>query len=134
MSQSAEMIEKLDQETRGRLASAQLILSPAAILKELLENSLDASANNIKISISQSEITVIDNGSGIAKCDIALAFAQYSTSKISQFDDLQNVDTFGFRGEALHSIANLADLLVSTRTEGEVMGRIYSITNGYIGR
>ena len=100
-------IQVLDDHTINQIAAGEVIERPASVVKELVENSLDAGAKNIKIRVEEggtSLIIVQDDGSGMDRDDATLAFKKHSTSKIRSFDDLNSVSTSGFRGEALPSI------------------------------
>ena len=102
-------IQLLDDHTINQIAAGEVIERPASVVKELVENSLDANAKNIWIRVEEggtSLIVIRDDGHGMDKEDAVLAFQKHSTSKIQSFDDLQTVVTSGFRGEALPSIAS----------------------------
>ncbi|HJJ42148.1 MAG TPA: DNA mismatch repair endonuclease MutL, partial [Methanocorpusculum sp.] len=113
-------IHLLDEETVSHIAAGEVVERAASIVKELVENSIDAGADNIKIDISSdgSEITkinVTDNGSGLSFDDALTAFRQHSTSKIKSHDDLEDISTLGFRGEALASIAAVSNITMITK-------------------
>ena len=101
----------LDENTRYKIAAGEVIERPVSVVKEMLENSLDAQANKIDIDILDGGVKLIritDNGEGIHKDDIPLVFERYATSKISTFSDLFSLSSFGFRGEALASISSVS--------------------------
>ena len=98
------MIAVLDKDTIDKIAAGEVVERPASIVKELLENAIDAGATSITVEIKdggKSLIRVTDNGSGIAKNEVRIAFLRHATSKIQSADDLQNITSLGFRGEAL---------------------------------
>ncbi len=118
-------IRILPQEVISRIAAGEVIERPASVVKELVENSIDAGASAISIEIRDgglSLIRVADNGSGIPKEDVPLLLERFATSKISSPQDLQAIKTLGFRGEALASIAAVAKIEILTRAKGEEIG------------
>lgn len=126
-------IELLDQNTINQIAAGEVIERPAAVVKELIENAIDAKANAITVEIKEGGISFIritDNGSGIAEDDIKVAFLRHSTSKIRSALDLLHVSSLGFRGEALSSIAAIAQVELVTKTPGELTGIRYVIEGG----
>ena len=126
-------IQVLDDHTINQIAAGEVIERPASVVKELVENSLDAGAKNIKIRVEEggtSLIIVQDDGSGMDRDDATLAFKKHSTSKIRSFDDLNSVSTSGFRGEALPSIASVSRLRITTAEKaGKIGTRITSEGN-----
>lgn len=112
-------IKQLNQHTINQIAAGEVIERPASVVKELVENSIDAGATRVSIEISNEcrNIRVADNGSGIHSDDIVLAFSKHATSKISTGEDLYNIHTLGFRGEALASIISIAKVVCTTRTK-----------------
>ena len=129
-------IRLLDESTISKIAAGEVIERPASVVKELVENSLDAGATDIRVRVSDAGkklIEVIDDGCGIAADELTLAFVQHSTSKIFRIDDLDTLVTMGFRGEALSSIASVADLDVSTRMENTAIGHSVSFRKGKPG-
>ena len=126
-------IELLDQNTINQIAAGEVIERPAAVVKELIENAIDAEANAITVEIKEGGISFIritDNGGGIAGDDIKVAFLRHSTSKIRSALDLLHVSSLGFRGEALSSIAAIAQVELVTKTPGELTGIRYVIEGG----
>ena len=118
-------IQILDDHTINQIAAGEVIERPASVVKELVENSLDANAKNIWIRIEEggtSLVMVRDDGEGMDAEDAKLAFQKHSTSKIRSFDDLQDVNTSGFRGEALPSIASVSRLRITTCRKGTDVG------------
>ena len=118
-------IKELDQSTILKLAAGEIIDRPVSIVKELVENAIDAGSTQISIHLKDGvllEIQVIDNGCGIAPDDIPLTVTPHATSKLSEFDDLQTVMTMGFRGEALASIAEVTDISILSKQEGDELG------------
>lgn len=107
------------------IAAGEVVEGPFSVVKELIENSIDAGASEIDLEIFDSglkKIAVKDNGSGIAKSEIELSIREHATSKISDLSDLEKIKTYGFRGEALSSIASISDLVILSRREDEDMG------------
>ena len=128
-------IKLLPPEVYNKIAAGEVVERPASIVKELLENSIDSGASNISVEIfggGIDKITVSDNGCGIGKDDVKAAFMPHATSKISSADDLFNLNTLGFRGEALASIAAVSRVTMVTRTKDAELGQRLSIKGGYI--
>lgn len=120
------MIKILDKRTADKIAAGEVIDRPVSIIKELVENSIDAGATSITVEISnggKSYIRVTDNGCGIPADEVELAFKRHATSKISDVSDLDSIYTLGFRGEALASICAVARVEVMTKTEDAKTGR-----------
>ncbi len=118
-------IQVLDHETAAKIAAGEVITDPGAVIKELVENSIDAGATRIDISImdgGKKEITVMDNGSGIVSEEVSLAFERHATSKIHTLEDLYELNSLGFRGEALPSIAAISRVSVKTQSRKEDLG------------
>ncbi|MDD3093769.1 MAG: DNA mismatch repair endonuclease MutL, partial [Clostridia bacterium] len=110
----------LDEFTANQIAAGEVVERPASVLKELIENSIDAKADRIDIEIKNGGIGYIkvsDNGNGIDKDDIPMAFERHGTSKIRQISDIYNISTMGFRGEALPSIASVSNVSITTKTK-----------------
>ena len=126
-------IQILDEDTINKIAAGEVIERPMAVVKELVENAIDAKANSVTVEIKdggKSLIRVTDNGSGISEEDIKLAFVPHATSKIKYIDDLLSVSTLGFRGEALASIAAVSQLEMLTKTKSAFNGSRYVIEGG----
>lgn len=118
-------IKKLTQDVIGQIAAGEVVERPAAALKELVENSLDAGATSVTVEIQDGGLTsfrVTDNGSGIAPEDLAMAFERHATSKLRTAEELAHVETLGFRGEALSSIAAVGRVRLTTRRPEQESG------------
>lgn len=126
-------IQVLSQETIDKIAAGEVIERPASVVKELVENAIDAKATAITVEIKDggtSFIRITDNGCGISKEEIALAFLRHSTSKITSAKDLATIATLGFRGEALSSISAVAQVELLTKTRDSFTGVRYCIEGG----
>ena len=126
-------IAVLDENTIDKIAAGEVIERPSSIVKELVENAIDAGANAITAEIKEGGISFIritDNGEGIAKEQIPLAFLRHATSKIARVEDLLSISSLGFRGEALSSIAAVCQVAVITKTAGTLLGTRYRIEGG----
>src|SRR5205823_195925 len=135
MGLSMGRIHVLSEHVANKIAAGEVVERPASVLKELLENSLDAGATRIKVQIEgggKKLILVSDNGCGMIRDDALLAFERHATSKIKDADDLLNIDTLGFRGEALPSIASVSRVSLQTRSPEEASGTILEIAGGKI--
>lgn len=127
------IIHQLAPEISNKIAAGEVIQRPASVVKELLDNAIDAGADHLKIVVQNAGrtlIQVIDNGSGMGKEDIRLCFEQHATSKIQDVDDLFRVRTLGFRGEAMASIASVAQVTLKTKRPGDEMGYTYKVWGG----
>ncbi len=123
----------LDENTANQIAAGEVIERPSSIIKELVENSIDANATIIRIEIIKGGISFIritDNGDGIAKDDMEMAFERHGTSKIKSANDLSHIDTMGFRGEALASVASVADVTLISKTKDDKTGTSIHIKGG----
>ena len=128
-------IIKLDSLTINKIAAGEVIERPASVVKELVENSIDASSTEITINIQEGGkklIEIIDNGNGMTHDDAVLAIQRYSTSKIKTAEDLFSIQSLGFRGEALASIVSVAQVEIITKTEEEELGTFLIVEGGDI--
>ena len=126
-------IAVLDESTIDKIAAGEVIERPSSVVKELVENAIDAGATAVTAEIKDGGISLIritDNGEGIAKDQISTAFLRHATSKITKVEDLLSVSSLGFRGEALSSIAAVCQVEVITKTAGTLLGTRYRIEGG----
>ena len=129
------MIRLLDEATISKIAAGEIIENSASIVKELVENSIDAGADDILVEIrgeSTDFIKVSDNGLGFSEEDLEVAFLRHSTSKLEKIEDLEKIRTLGFRGEALASISNISKIKLMTKREEDLAGNSLLIENGKI--
>lgn len=121
----SDVIKLLPDSVANQIAAGEVIQRPASVIKELVENAIDAGATSVKIVLKDAGrtlIQVIDNGTGMSETDARLAFERHATSKIKTADDLFSLHTMGFRGEALASIAAIAQVELRTRKHDAQMG------------
>ena len=131
------VIFRLPQQVANQIAAGEVIQRPASAVKELIENSVDAGATEIKIQVKDAGktlIKIVDNGEGIAPQDIELAFQRHATSKIKTTDDLTKIMTKGFRGEALASIASVAQIEIISKKSTNQLGTLLCIEGGEVKR
>ena len=131
-------ITLLSQETIDKIAAGEVVERPSSVVKELVENAIDAKATAVTVEIKEGGISFIritDNGCGIERAQVPLAFLRHSTSKIKSVEDLMSITSLGFRGEALSSIAAVSQVELITKTYGELTGTRYVIEGlGYVSR
>jgi DNA mismatch repair protein MutL len=129
-------IKKLDSKTINLISAGEVIENPSDIIKELIENSIDANSDNISLIIKNSGFDLIevkDNGSGISKEDLEICLEKYTTSKIKNIDDLYSINSFGFRGEALSTISAVSKLKIISSTNNNGVGYVFenNVINEY---
>lgn len=120
-----ERIRVLDEGTVDRIAAGEVVERPSSVVKELLENALDAGASAIAVSVEEGgrkRVSVMDNGCGMSDKDAKLAFARHATSKMTEIEDLRALDSYGFRGEALSSISSVSKVTLRTKQHGASEG------------
>lgn len=131
----SDVIQVLPDSVANQIAAGEVIQRPASVIKELVENAVDAGADTINVIVvdaGRTSIQVIDNGKGMSETDARLSFERHATSKIRKADDLFALHTMGFRGEALPSIAAVAQVLLRTRMSSDEMGTQLSISGGKV--
>lgn len=129
-------VSPLSEDLRNKISAGEVVERPASVVKELVENSIDAGATQIDVVVERGGhqlLQITDNGSGISRDDIPICFQRYTTSKIQTVDDLFSIGTLGFRGEALASIASVAKVSLTTSTEDTGEAWTINIVNGKIG-
>ena len=125
-------IRLLPEIVANQIAAGEVVDNPSSAIKEMMENAIDAGATSVTVNFRNAGlelIQVIDNGCGMSPIDARMAFDRHATSKIRDFDDVYRLQTFGFRGEALASIAAVAQVELRTRKEGDDVGTV-TIVNG----
>ena len=128
----SDIIHLLPDSIANQIAAGEVIQRPASVVKELVENAVDAGAGHIQVNIKDAGRTlvqVIDDGKGMSETDARMAFERHATSKISTADDLFSLHTMGFRGEALASIVAVSQVELRTRLKGAELGTHLSIRN-----
>jgi len=131
----SDIINLLPENIANQIAAGEVIQRPASAVKELLENAVDAGATEIKLFVNDAGkalIQVIDNGKGMSETDARMSFERHATSKIKNIDDLFHIKTMGFRGEALASIAGVAQVELKTKKQGESVGTCIEIENSVV--
>ncbi|OHX67255.1 DNA mismatch repair endonuclease MutL [Flammeovirga pacifica] len=130
-----DVIRLLPESLANQIAAGEVVQRPASVVKELVENAIDAGSKSIVLSVKDAGKTivqVIDNGCGMSETDVRMSFERHATSKIQQSNDLFNINTFGFRGEALASIAAVAQVSVKTKRENDELGTLLEIEGSEI--
>src|SRR5438045_768471 len=130
-------IRVLSDTVANKIAAGEVVERPASVVKELLENSLDAGSTSIRVEIEDGGrrlIRIVDDGSGMMRDDALLAFERHATSKLSDVKDLLSISTLGFRGEALPSIASVSRLVLESKWREENVGTAIEIAGGRILR
>jgi DNA mismatch repair protein MutL len=131
----SDIIQLLPDHVANQIAAGEVVQRPSSVVKELLENSIDAKATSIKLIIrdaGKTLIQVIDNGKGMSNTDAKLAFERHATSKINSADDLFKLKTKGFRGEAMASIAAIAHVEMKTKQDSQELGTHIKINGSRI--
>lgn len=128
------IIKILDEKVSNMIAAGEVVENPASMIKELLENSIDAESTYIKINVKNENryVKISDNGKGMTRDDVLLSVERHATSKISTKEDLSNILTYGFRGEALSSISAVSKMSISSKTENDEKGTFISLSGGKV--
>ncbi len=133
MSSDKTKIQILPENLANKIAAGEVVERPASVVKELVENAIDAEADHIRIIIEEGGkklIQVVDNGLGMSEADLPLAFERHATSKIRSQSDLEHIETLGFRGEALPSIASVSQVEIRSRRAEDAMASVYYLDGG----
>src|ERR1700730_16808599 len=128
-------IRQLAPDVAAKIAAGEVVERPASVVKEVIENSIDAGATQIRVDLANGGLQLIrvtDNGCGIPPEELPLALERHATSKVAQIDDLEHIRSLGFRGEALASIAAVADVTLLRRPHDSEHGADISASNGHI--
>ncbi len=136
MIKSVNKVQILPEQLANKIAAGEVVERPASVVKELVENAIDAGANNIRIYVSaggKKLIQSVDNGCGIGEEDLPVSFERHATSKIHSEKDLESIHSLGFRGEALPSIASVAQVEIKTKEQKSKLGFVYTIDGGRKG-
>ena len=126
-------VERLPDDLVNKIAAGEVVERPASVVKELVENALDARARSVHVEIEDGGVRLVrvrDDGQGMGRADAGMALERHATSKLRSFDDLQSIATHGFRGEALPSIASVSELVLRTRAEGDAAGTEVAVSHG----
>ena len=128
------IIKVLDESVSNMIAAGEVVENPASMIKELLENSLDAGSKNIKIDVKNGgkHVIISDDGKGMSQEDLLMSVERHATSKIRKKEDLYNLFTYGFRGEALSSIAAVSKMILSSKDEESLIGSAVNVSGGKI--
>jgi DNA mismatch repair protein MutL len=130
-----DIIQLLPDNIANQIAAGEVIQRPASAVKELLENAVDAGADEVKLIVNdagRSLVQVVDNGRGMSETDARMSFERHATSKIKNIDDLFRIKTMGFRGEALASIAAVAQVVLKTKRDEDETGVYIEIENSIV--